>query len=608
MSGICGIFRLDGGPPDGVAAMLDQLARRGPDGSHSTYDGAVALGHAALHTTPESLHETLPLTHAPSGCTITADLRLDNRAELIAALALPEDRVIGDGELVLHAWLRWGEDCPNHLLGDFAFVIHDPRHGLLFGARDHTGMKQLIHAHRPGRLFAFASEPEAVVRAPGIPCRLNEARIADFLEDYLEGVDCTSTFFEGVHRLPPAHRFTVTRDRLTISRYWSLTPGPELPRAPARAHVEGFLDTFREAVRARLRVAGPAGSMLSGGMDSGSVVALAARELAAQGDGPLHIFSCLGPDPAHCIETRTALATIAAVPGIEAHVADYTRLGPYLDDLARLTREAAEKFDSHMVLPRLAYLMARRAGVRVVLDGVGGDNALGSGGRLARLIRAGHWRSAWHESAGLAQYWHGRRAAFLHRAIRQALTPDAARRLRRRWQDRHEDDRPDGPLLAPGFARQIDLAARKRAFRALRTPRLMAPAESRAAGFTHTFTTVGRERYDRVAAEQGIEPRDPFHDRRVLEHALRLPEALVGGSGWHKLILREMTADLLPEATRWRIGKESLGFRYIEALMEAAPFDPAARTRLQRYVADPDHPDPRLDFLAAWLERQGAGE
>jgi len=218
MSGICGIFRLDGGLPMGLEAMLRKLERRGPDGTHTFRDGAVALGHAALNTTPESLSETLPFIHAETGCAITADLRLDNRDELIAALGLDaKDRVIGDGEIILHAYLRWGEDCPARLLGDFAFAIWDPRGRKLFCARDQMGMKQLIWHRTQGRLFAFASEPRAVLLAEGVPKRINEGRIADFLENYLEGIDYTSTFFEEVFRLPPAHYLTVSADRFDLS-------------------------------------------------------------------------------------------------------------------------------------------------------------------------------------------------------------------------------------------------------------------------------------------------------------------------------------------------------------------------------------------------------
>jgi asparagine synthase (glutamine-hydrolysing) len=621
MSGICGIFRLDGGPPEGIEAMAARLERRGPDGTHIVRDGALALGHTALNTTPESLHETLPFTHRETGCTITADLRLDNRDELIAALGLDaKGRVIGDGEIVLAAYLRWGEDCPTRLLGDFAFAIWDPRKRHLFCARDQMGMKQLIHCHMPGKVFAFASEPRAVLLAENVPRRINEGRIADFLEDYLEGIDFTSTFFEEVFRLPPAHCLTVSADRFDLRRYWTLEPGPELKLASDEDYAQAFLEVFTEAVRSRLRVNGPVGSMLSGGMDSGSVVAVASRLLAAEGRGPLHTFSCLGPDPKTCIETRTAWATINHVPGIEPHVADYTKLEPYIDDLIRLMKEIEEPFDGHMVLPRLAYLMASRTGVRVVMDGVGGDTVLSSDGRLPRLIRTGRWISAWQQAKGEAHFWRGRPQVFLLGGIRQAVVPDVLRRIRRRRRLHNADNTPEGQLLHPDLAEKVNLAARRATFFRHRSAVPLPQAEQRAEAAVHTFPVVGRERYDRVASSLPIEPRDPFTDHKVAEFCLRLPETQVGGKGWHKLVLRLAVAGLLPDTTRWRTGKEHLGADFTRATVLAraggptAPFAPrvnlhgisvrplplASRHDIENLLADGE--DLPLLELSDWLD------
>ena len=301
MSGICGILKLDGAFPAStdLTAMTSLLERRGPEGTWHFTSGPVALGHTLLATTPEALVEQLPLTDPATGCTITADLRLDNRDELIAALGLQDEtRILGDGELVLRAYLHWGEDCLRHLLGDFAFAIWDPRHQKLFCARDHLGMKQLVYCHVADKVFAFASEPRAVLAVDDVPRRINEGRIADFLEDYLEGVDHSSTFFEGVFRLPPAHCLSVDADGLRQRRYWELRAGPELRLESDQAYADGLLQVLTQAVASRLRCVGPVGSMLSGGMDSGSVSAIASRLLAQQGRGPLHTFSCAGPDPA----------------------------------------------------------------------------------------------------------------------------------------------------------------------------------------------------------------------------------------------------------------------------------------------------------------------
>ena len=307
MSGVFGLIRPDGPPATAgeLAAMAVRLARRGPEGSSVWRDGPVGLGLTLLATTPEALCERLPLRDEATGCVITADVRLDNRADLIGALDLCERASgTGDAGLVLAAYVAWGRGCLERLRGDFAFAIRDPRDGSLFCARDRFGMRPLSYHHAPGRLFAFGSEPEAVLALTEVPWRINEGRIADVLVGELEGIDRTSTFFEGVFRLPPAHALVVTPQGLHIWRYWSPEPGPILRLGSDEAYAEAFLEVFAQAVRSRLRGAGPVGSMLSGGMDSGSVVAVARELLATAGVGPLATFSAISPDEERCVETR----------------------------------------------------------------------------------------------------------------------------------------------------------------------------------------------------------------------------------------------------------------------------------------------------------------
>lgn len=557
MSGICGILRLDGAPPEGIEAMTKKLQQRGPEGTQHFRDGISALGHTLLATTPEALHETMPLTHTKSGCTITADVRLDNREVLLPQLGLESaGRVVGDGEIILHAYLKWGEDCPLHLLGDFAFAIWDPRTHRMFAARDHMGMKQLIHCHVEGKLWAFASEPQAVLLADGVPRKINEGRIADFLEEYLEDIDNTSTFFKNVFRLPPAHYMTVDDNGLELRRYWTLKPGVQLRFETNNAYAAAFREVFTQAVRCRLRVNGPVGSMLSGGMDSGSVVAIASRLLAEEKTGPLHTFSGVGPNPATCIETRT-IHTAQTLAGLVPHTVDYSKLAPWIDDLVRQTREIAEPFDAHMVLLRAMYIAAQRQGVRVMLDGVAGDLVLTDGSQMARLIRRGRLWQAWREARGTESFFGaGRGYRTMYEGLREALAPDWARRIRalRRKRRYHL---PTSDLLADGLANRIGLASRVAKYHALK-PR-QSQSDQRAGTISDVALTVGRERYDRVASASGIEPRDPFMDIRVVQFCLDLPPEQVERDGWRKMILRRAMDGLLPDKIRWRKGKEHLG-------------------------------------------------
>ncbi|MEE9588072.1 MAG: asparagine synthase-related protein, partial [Hyphomicrobiaceae bacterium] len=380
-----------------------------------------------------------------------------------------------------------------------------------------------------------------------------------------------STFFSDVYRLPPAHTLTVTSQGVRVQRYWSLDPGPELRLSSDEAYAEAFLEVFTEAVRCRLRSAGPVGSMLSGGMDSGSVVAVARTLLAEAGQGPLPTFSGVGSDPRACIETRSIQAslTMEGLAPTTVCLDKVDQLTPELDDL---TWELDEPFDNDMTLPRAVYLAARRKGVKVLFDGAGGDCVFAEGSYLARLLRSGRWLTAYREAVGQERFWDDAVPAWkeVYRSARTAFVPNWARRLRRNlnyWPDL--EPALGCSIINRDFARRVFLAERLKTLDEHRWGRaLPSYGAERAKSIDHPFLAVGRERYDRVAASVAVEPRDPFLDRRVVAFCLSLPGEQLLRGGWPKIILRRAMADRLPDAVRWRRGKEDLGWPFTAALIE----------------------------------------
>ena len=631
MSGIGGLFNQDGAPVQqtDVAAMVAMLRRRGPDGADIWRRDAIALGQSRLSTTPEAARESMPLTVPGSGCVIVADARLDNRAEVATALALSEQLAdVGDGELILHAYLVWGADCVDHLLGDFAFAVWDSHRQTLFCARDHFGVRPFYYHHAPGRFFAFASEPRAILVLPQTPYRINPGRIADFLVSQLEGIDKTSTFFDQVYRLPPAHTLTVTPQDMATRRYWTLEPGAELHLASDDDYTDAFLEVFTQAVQCRLR-GDRVGSMLSGGMDSGSIVAVARAQFALAGRGPLPTFSAVAPPGQACVETNTIHAALS-MHGLAPTLVDYGQLAATMPELTKLTWSLDEPFDNHMTLPRAAYLLAVRCGINVVLDGVDGDNVLSEGSYLAHLVRRGQWHTAYREARGANRFWGGSYPPrwVLPRSAYRAFVPLPLRRLRHRIRagarmSSRVQRAVDESLISADFAREIHLAER------------LAQLDShghddwaqdlgheRARALAHPYLTVGIERYDRVASAMAIEPRHPFLDRRVVDFCLTLPGEQKLRGGWPKAILRRAMDGRLPDAVRWRPGKEHLGWMFTrELLAEAREEVPAMIERnltlLAPYVnldtvhracaaGEPGGEDGTLfevATLASWLER-----
>jgi len=588
MSGICGVFRLDRSPASGaeLEATLARLERRGPDGTQAMCEGPVALGHALLATTPEARFETLPLRHAMSGCSITADVRLDNREELIERLGRTDQR--GDGELVLRAYLTWGPDCLDHLIGDFAFAIWDPREQRLFCARDQTGMRQLIYHYKPAKLFAFATDPIALLEHGEIPLMINEERLADCLEE-LEAHDLESTPFLGVHRLQAGHAMLVDQAGPRTWSYWQLQPQDRLELKSDDDYAEALLEVLAKAVTARLRSPDPVGSMLSGGLDSGSIVAIASRSLKEQGRAPLQTFSAIDDRPG-CIETGM-IRRSQNLPHIASHSITPAGLMDRREEIERLLLEMDDPFDGWMNLQRAVYLAARDAGTKVVLDGVPGDLIIGLPDPVSLFADNGRWASALREAWGQKRFWgfDHPSAVRLARLVWRKSLPDGLLGMRDAQIERRRllQEKKASPLAA-NFAERVRMTERRDAFMATIRPDDRSEMGRRRLAVLHPFSIVARERYDRTAAALGIETRAPFMDTRLMEFSLSLPPDQLQRHGWHKLILRRALRGYLPNEVLWRKGNESVNWQFTAILLKGLKpqLDIIVRSRLEHLVSE----------------------
>ncbi|MCP5420477.1 MAG: asparagine synthase (glutamine-hydrolyzing) [Gammaproteobacteria bacterium] len=573
MSGIAGIVHFDGKPvePDLMRKMIAVMAHRGPDGSDCWVDGPVALGQCLLHATPESRREKQPLTNDDGSLVLVMDGRVDNREELADRLAgkgLPL-RDDSDAERVLRAYEAWGDSCPGYLLGDFSLAIWDNRNQTLFCARDHFGVKPFYYHYSNG-LFAFASETKGLLACPEIPRRLNEARIADYLVNSLEGVDKVCTFYEDISRMPPAHTLTVAAGKIRLQGYWEPQPQPELRLGSDAEYEAAFLEVFRSAVACRLRSATPPAAMLSGGLDSSSVVGLARQRLPKE--SPLLTFSAVAKNTIDCVESQS-IESVLALGGVMPTRVYPDEIESFHEAFDVFEKRQDEPFDSWMVIPLLMYAACRRQGCKTLLDGVPGDEVMSLPGQyIAGLLRRGRIFRACSEAAGMAKVYadYGYSAErLLGGYLRSALIPDWARRLRRRRR---------GPRIAlqvakeaminPEWAKRIDLPARlERLSVSTRTPISADLQGLHAYALRSAYLTVGIERYDRVASTFGVEPRHPLLDKRFVEFSLSLPWSQKIRCGWPKSILRRASEAFVPQGIRWRTPGTNLAWLFSAALI-----------------------------------------
>jgi asparagine synthase (glutamine-hydrolysing) len=582
-----------------------------------------------LRTTPEAAREAQPFVRG--AFSIVADLRLDNRDELARALDLDPTvtRAAGDAELVIRAYGRWGVDCVKKFRGDFAFSIWDGFRRRLFCARDPFGARPFVYASLP-RLFVFGSEVKAILAVPEVPRVLNEQRVGDFLvEGYHEGFDAEVTFLRDVLRLPPAHTLTVDGAGARIQRYWSLlsSRGPQV-RSPREA-VEGFRDLLAGAVGERLRGGAAVGSMLSGGLDSSIIVAMAARIRRARGEPPLPTFSCLEDDAVPSRESDY-IRLASGLPGLAPtfiEPRDVGRLGRAFD----LLRDTLDDPFDLMPVPLLVYQAAADAGLTSVLDGVDGDLVASRNGSMRYALQHGRWRVAWREARQTARWERSPRwRILLEQGVRPALRGLAAltpleryrHAGRRRWR-RYRTTGRHG-YVRRAFADRIDLEGRTRRVldRVFPAGWSLASPDEEYARWLECLIPAALERYDRTAASQGIEPRHPLLDVRLVEFYLRVPWDSPANQGLPKAILRQAAAEHLPSELynrlyappphgafteaianlkgpeAWKIiDAERVGeFVDLQAMRAFRPSGERDRAEHERAVV-------RIGLLAAWLER-----
>ena len=294
MSALAAVFERDGRPVDTaiLQQMLAAVPYRGPDGTSVLDLGVTAVGHAKMTVTPEEENEQQPLISSRTGCAIVADARLDNRDELLVRLPDRPRRTASDAELILRAYETWGGSCARHLLGDFAYVIWDPRVQELVGARDTSGQRCLYYRVDQHQC-TIASQIHQLLQNPSVPVVPNERQIQAYLSPLVildsERDQGPETFFEGIYAVPAGHVLRVDTSDLRVCRYWELEPPNKLRYRNADEYAEHFRSLFSEVVQARLRSSRQLGALLSGGLDSSSLVCMA-HELYRTGQAQHHGF------------------------------------------------------------------------------------------------------------------------------------------------------------------------------------------------------------------------------------------------------------------------------------------------------------------------------
>ena len=529
--------------------MTRAIIHRGPDSDGFYTDSGVGLGMRRLAIIDVAGGDQ-PIPNEDESLWIIFNGESHNFPDLYADLVKRghEFRTCTDSECILHLYEDYGDDCVHRLRGQAAIALWDKKKRKLFLARDRMGKKPIYYTVQNG-VFYFSSELSALLTALPHKPAINLEAIDLYLS--LQYIPDPLTVYQGIHKLPPAHRLTWQNGAVKLEKYWDFAYQPKHTASEDELIAE-LRALLKESVRMRLISEVPLGAHLSGGLDSSIIVAL----MAELSEAPVKTFSVGFEEEAF---SEFEYARAVAQRYSTDHHEFILKYGDIPSTLETITYHFGEPFADSSAIPLYHISKMTREHVTVVINGDGGDE----------------------DFAGYQRYWLDPIANRYLKAppfLTRKLVPSIARILP------DSSDRPAGQSLVNGLKRlhqlpEIDARAsilrwgsyfspRQRAqlwkpdfqFNADNAQSMLAEKFDSVEGsfldktlYTDLHTYLPGDllvKTDRMAMAASIEPRSPFLDHKVVEWSARVPDQFKvrGRSG--KYLLKKAFADYLPENVR----------------------------------------------------------
>ncbi|MFG2886282.1 asparagine synthase (glutamine-hydrolyzing) [Streptomyces sp. NPDC048297] len=541
-------------------AMTETMACRGPDDRGTWTQGPAALGHRRLAIIDLPGGRQPMSVGTPQGdVALVYSGEAYNFTELRRELADRGHRFITDSdtEVVLHGYLEWGDAVAERINGMYAFAVWDARHQRLVMIRDRMGIKPLYYSPTPDGVL-FGSEPKAILAHPMVRPRV----ALDGLRELFTLIKTPGhAIWDGMREVEPGTVVTVDREGITTRVYWQLETRPHLDdRDTTIATVRTLLD---DIVRRQLIADVPRCTLLSGGLDSSAMTALAARQLAAEGE-------------------KVRSFSVDFVGQTANFVADELRATPdtpFVHDVARLAGTAHQDIILDAQSLAAPEVRAKVIRARDLPAGFGDMDA-----SLLLLFRAIRDESTVALSGESADEVFGGYQQFFDEDARGADTFPWLVSLGRAFGD-------DAGILRPDLTKALDLGGYvadgyRTAVAGIRRLDGESDFEYRMRQMSHLhltrFVRALLDRKDRMSMAVGLEVRVPFCDHRLVEYVYNTPWSLKSFDGREKSLLREATADLLPRSVYQRVKSPYPS-------TQDPQYASALRDQVQDLVARPSH-------------------
>jgi asparagine synthase (glutamine-hydrolysing) len=597
MCGIVGFINTERGQPASeqiARAMAAAIIHRGPDDEGFYFHQRVALGMRRLSIIDlAGGHQ--PIANEDGSVHVVFNGEIYNFHELRARLIARGHRLrtASDTEVIVHLYEDYGDELVQYLNGMFAFALWDERRERLLIARDRMGEKPLYWT-QTADAFIFASELKSLLTHPSIERKLNLSALRKYL--FYECVPAPHSMIAGVGKLPPAHRLILENGNVRTERYWQLDYNVEKTRLSEAGAVEELRQRLREAVRLRLVADVPLGVLLSGGIDSSAIAALACE--AAQ--GRVRTFSIAFDEKS--FDESSYARTVARRLGTEHFEQRFTER-EMLDLVPEIPRLLDEPLGDGSLIPTFLVSRFTRQHVTVALGGDGGDE-----------LFAGYPTYVAHRVAG----WYRALPSFIRRGVieptvaalpvstenlsfdfrakrfvRGAALPDGTRH--QSWMGSF-DEAEQHALLNPEVIAahpDADVFNEVRAYDHRNGIDLIERMMTLDA--QHYLSECVLVKVDRASMAASLETRAPFLDHTLIEFLTRLPVELKLRRLTTKYILKEAMRGKLPDEV---IDRPKKGFG-----MPVAKWTRGELRPLVREMFAPDRLKRRGLFNSAYVER-----
>ncbi len=509
-----------------LKTMAEKLSKRGPDASGYWYSAEAALGHRRLVVVdPEGGRQPMIRNRDNNQYVLVYNGELYNTEELRKELELKGYSFDGwsDTEVLLNAYIEWGEECLQKLNGIFAFAVWDSKKKVLFLARDRVGVKPLFY-YQKGSTVLFASEIKAILAHPSMTAKINREGLAEL---FALGPARTPGhgIFSGIAELRPGCCMEVNPKGCSVKQYWILN---------SHSHEEDFHRTVErvrelvyDSIKRQLVSDVPLCTLLSGGLDSSAITAIAAQEYQNEKNGPISTFSIdyLGNDKYF---QTSELQPNEDSPWIE-RVSDY--LGSKHSACIIDTPELTEALYSAVIARDLPGMADVDASLLLFCRWVKQRATVGLSGECADEVFGGYpWFYHKRDTKNPTFPWSHRiedRLKLYSHELQDAIGPE------KYIADRYEEAIEE----VPRYTGEPSADAKMR--------------ELFYFNLTRWMPTL-LDRKDRMSMAAGLELRVPFCDHRLVEYAWNIPWEMKNYKNREKGLLRQALTGLLPEDVLWR--------------------------------------------------------